>query len=71
MIKKKPPAGDTVSEQVTTFLGELDRYGQSLRQLEELTGLDRSNLSKAARGIRLLSRSEIDAICAAMDWKLR
>ena len=71
MSKKKPPTGDTVSEQVAAFLGKLDEYGQSLRQLEEITGLDRSNLSKAARGVRLLSRAEIDAICQAMGWKLR
>ena len=70
MAKKKPPSGDSVSEQVIAFLGSLDDYGLSMRQLSGLSGLDRGNLSKAARGLRPVSRTEIDAICQAMGWKL-
>ena len=71
MAKKRPPAADTVSEQVTNFLGSVEDYGMSLNQLAELSELDCSNLSKAARGKRLLSRNEIDAICSAMGWELK
>ena len=70
-MKTTPPAADSVSEQITCFLASVEDYGMTLRSVADGTELDSSNLSKAARGLRLVSRTEIDAICDFMGWKLR
>ena len=69
-MKTKAPKSRTVSTQIIAFLESIDDYGLSLRGLASETGLDVSNLSKAARGLRPVSRTEIDAICEFMEWTL-
>ena len=71
LMKSTPPAADSVSEQITCFLASVEDYGMTLRSVADETELDSSNLSKAARGLRPVSRTEIDAICEFMGWELK
>ena len=70
-MSKKPPTAPSVSEQIVAFLASVNDYGLTLRDVADETGLDPSNLSKASRGLRPVSRSEIDAVCKLMGWTLK